>query len=88
MVGDARTGQHIGSQAAARVTRVAAALEEVEDQILEAEQRHAAHLRSMVRRSNKPLNQPGAVRSFVKLLFEGHSIKEMFGIFGKLASSG
>jgi hypothetical protein len=88
MVGDARTGQHIGSQAAARATRVALALGEVEDQILEAEERHAAHLRSMVRRNNKPLNRPGAVRSFVELLFEGHSIKEMSGILGKLASSG
>ncbi len=88
MVGDARTGQHIGSQDAARATRVALALGEVEDQILEAEERHATHLRSMRRILDKPLNQLGAVRSFVELLFEGHSLTECTEIFGKLASSG
>ena len=88
MVGDARTGQHIRSQDAARATRVAAVLEEFEDQIREAEERHATHLRSMIRRNDNPLNQPGAVRSYVSLLFEGRSIQEMLAIFGKLASSG
>ena len=88
MVGDARTGQHIGSQDAARATRVALALGEVEDQILEAEERHANHLRSLRRMRDTPLNQQGAVRSYVGLLFEGHSMNEMIEIFGKLASSG
>ena len=88
MVGDARTGQHIGSQDAARAARVALTLEEVEDQILEAEERHAAHLRSMRRILDKPLNQPGAVRPYVQLLLEGRSVEELIEVFGKPASSG
>jgi hypothetical protein len=88
MVGDARPGQPIGSQAAARAARVALALEEIEDQILEAEERHHTHLRTMRRLLDTPLNQLGAVRRYVQLLFEGHSMQEMFKIFGKLASSG
>ena len=88
MVGDARTGQHIGSQAAARATRVALALEEIEDQILEAEDRHAAHLRNMRRILDKPLNRRGAVRRYVELLLEGRSFEELIEVFGKPASSG
>ena len=67
---------------------MALALEEIEEQILEAEDRHAARLRAMRRILDKPLNRPGAVRRYVELLLEGRSVEELIEVFGKPASSG